>query len=132
MFIGMISDAELSRSRVWKPHLNVSVLVVGRHQVGRAWSEAYAMRRGPAKGLPAHELPFAALHVYPVDPQTVCMSIGGGKHIGRVVAVEVHLGVTGHIVQAVFPVYLKAESRILPGGAELRDMCLGQVAERDV
>ncbi len=82
-------------------------------------------------GLPAEKFPLAALQVQPVEAETVGVSIGTNKDVGRIVAVEVELHVTRDVIRAVFGVGLNIESGILSGGAIFREMSLHRIAEGD-
>ncbi len=57
------------------------------------------------------------------------MWIGSNKDVGRIVAVEIELHITGDVVLAVFGVGLDVEPGVLSGGAIFREMPLDCIAE---
>src|SRR5262249_3527333 len=97
-------------------------------RVGRDTSSIW---RFQAPSLPAQELPLAALQIQPIKPQAIGVGVGCDKLIGGIVAVEVSLDVTLHVVGAELGGYTHIESRILSRGTELGEMSLDCIAERD-
>ena len=60
------------------------------------------------------------------------MAVGRDEHIGCVVSVEVHFGITGHVHVLELVSHLHAQARELRAGAELGEMTLYRVAERNL
>src|SRR5262249_40735127 len=94
---------------------DAGVLVVSQRKIGRHGRDAGAVRGLQTPGLAAQELPFAALQVQPVKPQTISMTIRGNEHVAGVVAVEVKLDIATDDVLAEFGVGPATEPGVLTG-----------------
>src|SRR6476646_8743779 len=85
----VVYGAELRRASIRNAHVNVGVFTQGQSQIGRHGGKSIAVRRFHTPGVSAQKFPLSALQIQPVESQTVRMAVGGNKHVGRIVAVEV-------------------------------------------
>src|SRR5258708_17201780 len=129
VIVEVIGGPELGRASVVDAYVSLRIFAESGEDIAGIRRKARAVRRLQAPGLPAQKLPLAPLQVQPVEAKTVGMRIGSNKDVGRIVAVEIELHITGDVVLSVLGVGLDVEPGILSGGAIFREMPLDCIAE---
>src|SRR5258708_8356307 len=129
VIVEVIGGPELGRTSVVDAYVSLRIFAESGEDIAGIRRKASPVRRLQAPGLPAQKLPLAPFQVQPVEAQTVGMRIGSNKDVGRIVAVEIELHITGDVVLSVLGVGLDVEPGILSGGAIFREMPLDCIVE---